>query len=114
MINFDDLTIKQVKELQHLLRTNNDSSVVSSHFEIGKVYFIRTVSMHHIGKIESILDQELLLSGASWIADSGRFHDALAKGKLNEVEPFVNNVIIGRGTIVDASEWTHDIPKKQL
>lgn len=82
-------------------------------YVIGIAYFIRTVTMHLIGKLEWVGSQELVLSNASWIADSGRFHDALKTGKLSEVEPFVDNIIVGRGSIVDATEWLHDMPKEQ-
>jgi len=64
--------------------------------------------MHLIGKIKSINQKEILLEKASWIADSGRFHDALKTGELNEVEPFINDVILNRDCIVDASEWNHN------
>lgn len=80
---------------------------------IGKNYLIRTVTMHHIGKLEAVTKQELVLSGASWVADSGRFHDALKEGKLDEVEPFVHDVIVGRGALIDATEWPHDLVREQ-
>jgi hypothetical protein len=44
-----------------------------------------------------------VLEDAAWIADTGRFSDALKSAKFNEVEPFPNGrVIIGRGSIIDA------------
>lgn len=83
-------------------------------YEIGKLYFIRTVTMYYIGKLEWVGDKELKLSSSSWVADTGRFHDALLKGKLNEVEPFTDDVIIGRGSIIDATIWKFDAPKEQV
>ena len=50
---------------------------------------------------------------ASWVADSGRFHNALKDGTLNEIEPFISDVIINRGGIIDVTEWIHDLPKNQ-
>lgn len=82
-------------------------------FIIGKAYFIRTVTMHHIGIVEEVFDKEIKMSGVSWIADSGRLYDALNTGSLNEVEPFLDDVIVGRGAIVDATFWRHDLPRKQ-
>jgi len=82
-------------------------------WEIGKVYFIRTVTMHLIGKLEGIGDKELVLNPASWIANSGKFHTALKEGKLKEVEPFIDGVIINRGSVVDATLWRHDIPMEE-
>ena len=36
---------------------------------------------------------------------------ALLNGTLDEVEPIVGDVVVGRGAIVDAVEWKHDLPK---
>lgn len=80
---------------------------------LGKAYFIRTVTMHLIGELSDLTDKELLLKKAVWVANSGRFHDALKDGTLDEVEPFVTDVILNRESIVDACEWIHPIPKDQ-
>ena len=82
---------------------------------MGKPYFIRTVTMTIVGKLEKVFNSELVLSTASWVADSGRFSDAIQKGSLNEVEPFNfdENVVIGRHSIIDATVWCHDLPTEQ-
>ena len=82
-------------------------------WEIGKSYLIRTVTMTQVGRLIAVYPQELLLESASWIADTGRFYTALTTGRLNEVEPFLGRVIVGRGSIVDATIWTHDLPSAQ-
>jgi hypothetical protein len=82
-------------------------------WEVGKQYLIRTVTHYLTGKLEAFTKQELLLSDAAWIADTGRYYDALRDGKFNEVEPLIGNAIIGRGAIVDAVEWRHKLPKDQ-
>lgn len=46
-------------------------------FEVGKNYFIRTVTHHHTGKLVAVYDHELVLENAAWIADDGRLSDAL-------------------------------------
>lgn len=79
-------------------------------WKVGNAYFIRTVTMHLIGKLERVTDKELLLSKAVWVADSGRFNNALLTGVLSEVEPFVEDVIVNRGSVIDATVWTHKIP----
>lgn len=80
-------------------------------WEIGKNYLIRTVTMIQLGKLKAITDKELLLSDACWVADTGRFNEALEKGTLKEVEMFQRDVIVGRGGIIDATEWLSDLPK---
>lgn len=79
-------------------------------WEIGKNYLIRTVTMIQLGTLKKVTQNELLLSNACWVADTGRFHDALEKGTLNEVEMFQRDVIVGRGGIIDATEWLSDLP----
>lgn len=110
--DIENLTLKEIREINSLFNKdskNNDNSI----WQIGKSYFIRTVTMHLTGKLEKITPKEMVLSNASWIADSGRFHDALKNGELNEVEPFVSDVILNRESIVDATEWIHKLPKNQ-
>jgi hypothetical protein len=74
-------------------------------WKIGKIYLIRTVTMIDTGRLVGVTPQELILTEAAWIPDTGRFADALDKLSFNEVEPFPNGeVIIGRGSIIDAVE----------
>ena len=86
------------KDLKDLLQIDG-----SSHpFNIGSFYHVRTVTMAIAGKLRSVHSQELVLSDASWVADSGRFNEYLKDtNKVKENEPFENDVIIGRGSIVD-------------
>lgn len=110
MIDINKMTLGELKEIQNIF--NNSQSNVSP-WEVGKAYFIRTVTMHLIGRLIFISDKELKLEEASWIADSDRFYDALKSGELNEVEPFIKDVIINRSAIVDATEWLHEFPRVQ-
>ena len=77
----------------------------SSPWNIGKNYFIRTVTMIDTGRLVQVTPQELVLEDAAWIADTGRFHAALKTCDFNEVEPFPDGrVIINRGAVIDAIE----------
>ncbi len=79
---------------------------------VGVKYFIRTVTHHYLGRLIQV-DYEnklLMLKDCSWVADSGRWSNALSTGELEEVEPFVNPVGINIGAICDFSEWNHDLP----
>jgi hypothetical protein len=100
-----------VYELSRNIQVSDSSSIP---WVVGKCYFIRTVTMHTIGRLVSVGPHELVLEDAAWIADSGRWSEALANPSvLREVEPFLDPVIVGRGAIVDATEWRHDVPLKQ-
>src|SRR3990167_10922572 len=54
---------------------------------VGQKLFIRTVTYHMTGKVTKRMGAFIQLEDAAWIADSGRFSDAIKKGDLNEVEP---------------------------
>ncbi len=112
-MNIDDLTIKEARELACMFGGNKSLECCGKPWQLGENYIIRTVTMIQLGRLDYVGEKELVLSSASWVADTGRFHDALKTGKLNEVEPFTNDVIVGRGSIIDASVWTHKLPKEQ-
>ena len=78
---------------------------------IGRRVLIRTVSLYYVGEVKEERAGVLVLSLASWVADTGRFSVALATGKLGEVEPYVSDVLVAKGAIVDVTEWKHDLPR---
>ena len=113
-MNIDDLTVKELRELKCLVG-NQERSQKEHPFKIGENYLIRTVTMIQLGRLEAVYDNEIVLSSASWIADTGRFFDALRDGVkvFKEIEPFINDVIVGRGSIVDATIWSKPLAKEQ-
>ena len=82
-------------------------------FVIGKSYFVRSLTYHILGKVKNVSGNFLVLEQASWIADSGRFTQAIDNGTLDEVEPVKCNVIVAFQNIVDAFEWKHKLPREQ-
>jgi len=102
MINIDELTVGQVKEISKLC---GNEKTERHPYIIGKQYLIRTVTHYYSGKLKSIYKNELVLESAAWVADTGRYYDALKNGTLNEVEPIIGDAIISRGAIVDSVEW---------
>jgi len=96
-------------------KTKTKTKLNPSPYKIGENYFIRTVTHHYTGKIVQVGEQEIVLRQAAWIADDGRFYNALKDGTLSEIEPFPQDeeVIVGRGAIVDACRWKHPLPKDQ-
>jgi hypothetical protein len=78
----------------------------------GKNVLVRTVTNYYTGRLASNgANGWLQLDDAAWIADTGRFSTALAKGTLSEVEPYPGTCYISAGAVVDISEWTHDLPR---
>lgn len=85
--------------------SNKQETTTDSPWEIGENYLTRTVTMTISGKLKAIYAQELVFEQAAWIADTGRFSEALEdQEKFNEVEPFKNDVIVNRGSIVDSTK----------
>ena len=82
-------------------------------FTVGESYFIRTVTYHLTGKVNQIKGKFLILEEAAWIADSGRFMQAINDGTLGEVEPIKVVAIVNIDTITDAFPWMHELPRDQ-
>lgn len=116
-MNVNEITVGQVKDLLQMFQgRQEDSSSAFQPFEIGKDYLIRTVTHIDIGTVVSVGPIEIIMVNASWIGDTGRYADAFKCGSLNEVEPYPDDqeVIIGRGAIIDATRWTHPLPRTQV
>jgi len=79
---------------------------------VGKSWFLRTVTYHLVGKVEKIVGKFLVLKDASWVADSGRFMNAIKEGKLNEVEP-VGQAFVNLDAVTDFFPWKHSLPRDQ-
>ncbi len=105
IMNIDQLTIAEARQIAALFNAGQSVPALSvSHpYEIGKPYLIRTVSMIDTGRIVEVTPLEIVLEDAAWIADTGRFSDALKSCNFNEVEPFPDGrVIINRSSVIDA------------
>jgi len=78
---------------------------------IGKKLFIRTVTYHLTGEVDKIVGKLFHLKTASWVADSGKFSEAIKNGTLSEVE-YVGEAWVNIDTIVDIFPWNHKLPKE--
>lgn len=114
-MNIENMTIGQAREIAALFGGGARAEVVEANpYEVGANYLIRTVTMTYTGRLVSVGRQELVLVDAAWIADSGRWADAVAKSIFNEVEPYPDGerVVIGRAAILDAVKIT-TLPRMQ-
>ena len=91
-----------------------DGSVENNSFDdfVGQKVFVRTVTYHLVGRVTKVVGNLVFLEDASWVADSGRFMDAIKKGILQEVEP-VGNWFFNKDSMVDGCIWAHSLPKEQ-
>lgn len=80
----------------------------------GSNVFIRTVTHYFTGHVERVTKSWIILSQAAWIADTGRFSEALKTGRLNEVEPYPDDgvVRVARDGVIDAAPWKHSLPRE--
>jgi hypothetical protein len=85
----------------------------NSDFEVGKKYFIRTVTMYQVGRVANVSDKFVTLEDAAWVADTGRFTNALKDGKFKEVEPVTGLYRVSLGSIIDFVDWNHSLPLEQ-
>jgi hypothetical protein len=79
----------------------------------GNNVLVRLVTHYITGHVVEVGEGYAILETAAWIADTGRWHDALKTGVLCEVEPCLDRVEIGLGAVVDAHPWRHALPTSQ-
>jgi hypothetical protein len=112
-MNIDDLTIGQVKQLTGLLGGSLSTSKRLP-MPVGTKVFVRTVTHIFTGCVAETSDEEVALVDACWVADTGRYSNALAEGKLDELEPYpAGRVTLNRGAFIDWSVWEHQLPRSQ-
>jgi len=80
---------------------------------LGANVLIRTVAFYYTGTVVKMTKDWVLLADAAWIADTGRWGDALKNGTLSEVEPYPNKCWVAVGSIVDIAPWDHQLPREQ-
>ena len=78
----------------------------------GKNVLIRTVTNFYTGRVITENSKFLELENAAWIADTGRFSDALASSIFGEVEPYPLPVIVMKAAMVDVT-GIGELPTKQ-
>ena len=121
-MDINKLTIGEAKEIVRVLNMGTPSVEIATveqkpqtFFKVGEQYFIRTVTMYYTGNLIAQNENELLLSNCAWIADTGRFTEALKTGEFSEVELFPADAEVGicKGAILDFHVWKHELPNAQ-
>jgi hypothetical protein len=79
---------------------------------VGEKFFFRTVTYHLTGRVKKVIGSIIEIENAAWIADSGRFMNAIKDGTLNEVEP-VGRAFLNINSVTDFFPWKHALPEKQ-
>lgn len=108
--------LKELESLEEKVNTKKSNLKYENlelPFQKGSAYFIRTVTYFATGKVKAIVGNFLVLEDAAWIADTGRFSDAIAKGIVSEVEPVNVDMFVNTSSITDAFPWVHKLPREQ-
>jgi len=108
-LNISDETYELIKGQ---LDKSEKTDISSLQDMIGKSFFFRTVTYHLTGRVKKIIGNLFVLEDAAWIADSGRFQQAIKNGILSEVEP-IGDAILNISTVTDFFPWKHPLPQDQ-
>ena len=100
------------EKLKVQLGEDSYKDITSLQDMVGEKFFFRTVTYHLTGRVKKVRGSIVELENAAWIADSGRFMQAIKEGVLNEVEP-VGRAFINVNSLVDFFPWKHALPEKQ-
>jgi len=111
MMEIDKLTVGEAKQLAQMFCRASGAEL----WEVGKAYLIRTVTMTLTGRLVAVTEHELALTEAAWIAETGRYANAIETGEFVEVEPYPDGatVLVGRGAVVDACQLATPLPREQ-
>lgn len=121
-MNINDLTVGQLKEINSMFNLSQEKqelvvgsaeSMQTIPVEVGKAYLFRTVTHIEVGKVKSVDGVFITLENASWIADTGRYHDCLVKGVFSEVEPYPLTTTINSASLINFAPWPHKLPTEQ-
>ncbi len=99
-----------VSDIRELIGGSGDSS---TSVKVGGQYLFRTVTLYLTGRVVGITASDFLLEDAAWIADTGRFSDAVRAVQFNEVEPIEGRHILFRGGLIDAAALSGSLPRSQ-
>lgn len=109
-IEIDDETFEKIK---NQLGEECYKEIESLQDMVGEKFFFRSVTYHLTGRVKRVMGSILELENAAWIADSGRFMNAIKEGTLSEVEP-VGRAFININSLCDFFPWKHPLPSKQV
>ena len=107
-MNLEKLTIAEILELKNSIKNNYELP-----FKVGEAYLFRTVTHIEVGRVKRVVGQFVELEDASWIADTGRYHDCLRDGTFSEVEPYPVYTGVNTQALINYAPWPHELPKEQ-
>lgn len=108
-MSIDNMTIAEFRELQNMLAPKESELP----FKPGEKWLFRSVTHYLVGEVVKVWGGQIIeLRNASWVADTGRFSEAMKSGKLEEVEHQEHRCMFNAGSMVDSFEWTFKLPEE--
>ena len=108
-----EVSEKTLERIKDQLGEESYKNIDSLQDMVGEKYYFRTITYHLTGRVTKVIGSFLELENAAWIADSGRFMNAIKEGKLSEVEP-VGRAYVNMNAVTDMFPWKHKLPEKQV
>ena len=113
MFDINSMTVAQLKEIMDLIGPMlgiGKTERVRLPFKVGDRVLIRTVTHYDLGEIANITDGFVTLKNGGWVADTGRFGEALENGTVLEFEKAPAPFHVAIGSIVDIHPWSKELP----
>ena len=108
-----EISEETYEKIKDQLATDDGQLNIESYQDfVGQKLFLRTVTYHIVGRVTKVVGDLVFFEEASWVADSGRFTDAMRDGILKEVE-YLGYWFMNIGALVDGGKWKHELPKEQ-
>ena len=108
------MDVEKLLKLLDLINIIKGNSQTTPHpFVVGDVLFVRTLTHHFTGRVIRVHGNYLLLHEGAWIADDGRFQQAIDEGTLEEIEPVKEPFWVNMESCVDVHYWRHALPREQ-
>lgn len=96
-------------------KTTKTSETQNHPFIIGKNYLIRG-TLYNLGTVVKVTDNEIIMKGGGWVANTARWSTCISEGKLNEYEAIPPDMerIVSRADMIDAHPWNHELPSRSM
>ncbi len=100
---------------EELFETSSDKPDIELIGEVGKHYFVRTVTFAYIGRLSALTSDIFQLDNATWIAATGPFGQFVRTGDTEEKDSYPCNLKINlrRALIIETFEWPSDLPDSE-
>lgn len=89
----------------------------NSFYEVGKSYYIVTRNYAVCGAVTRMAEDKVVLYPAAYVPATGRFTDAMRGGfesTNSEIVPTNRSLLVTRDAVLEAYEYDHPIPTKQV